>query len=60
MRFRKQQEFKRWLQVQYLYTKKRKIGVKIEKITILEDTKDGKPFILKGLQKITKILALTS
>jgi hypothetical protein len=40
--------------------KKRKIGVKIEKITILEDTKDGKPFILKGLQKITKILALTS
>ena len=22
MRFRKQQEFKRWLQVQYLYTKK--------------------------------------
>ncbi len=24
MRFRKQQEFKRWLQVQYLYTKKEK------------------------------------
>lgn len=30
------------------------IGVKTEKITILEDIKDCKPLILKGLQKNTK------
>ena len=37
-----------------LDTKKIKIGVKTEKITILEDIKDCKPLILLGLQKNMK------
>ena len=35
-------------------TKKIKIGVKTEKITILEGKKDCKPLILLGLQKNSK------
>ena len=36
------------------------IGVKIEKITILEDIKDCKPLILLGLQKNNKKISTQS
>ena len=41
------------------WNKKTKIGVKIEKITILKEIRYCKPLILNGLQKITQKLALT-